>query len=139
MSLPLTLNDMMHQATRAFNLISPKSFNKESLGNFLRCLVGANLRNWDLIIPTTKFVYSNSVNRPIGMSPFEVVHGYKAKKHIDLIPVMHHLRVFEFASAFASCVHDLHKEISKKIQVVHIINPMIICIVDILNLMRVIP
>ena len=79
------------------------------------------------------------MNRLIGMSPFEVVHGYKPKKPIVFIPVTHHLRVFEFASAFASCVHDLHKEISKKIQVVHIIKPMIICIVDILNLMRGIP
>ena len=30
--------------------------------------------------------------------------------------MMHHLRVAEAVSAFASHVHDLHKEISKKIQ-----------------------
>jgi len=47
------------------------------------------------------------------MSPFEVVHGYKPRKHIDLILMTHSLRVSE--SAFTSHVHDLHREISKKI------------------------
>ena len=50
------------------------------------------------------------------MSPFEIVHGYKLKKPIDLIPMTQHPRVSESASAFASHIHDLHKEITKKIQ-----------------------
>jgi len=54
------------------------------------------------------------VNKSIGMSPFEVVHSYKHKKPIDLIPMMHHPRISE--SAFTSHVYNLHKEISKKIQ-----------------------
>ena len=48
------------------------------------------------------------------MSLFEVVHSYKPRKHIDLIPITQHPRVSESASA--SHIHDLHKEISKKIQ-----------------------
>ena len=56
-----------------------------SLGNFLRCLVGANLRNWDLILLIAEFAYNSLVNRSIGMSPFEVVHDYKPRKPIDLI------------------------------------------------------
>jgi len=51
----------------------------------------------------------------IGMSPFEVVNGYKSRKPIDLIPMTQHPRVPESASAFASHIHNLHKEISKKI------------------------
>jgi len=50
------------------------------------------------------------------MSPFEIVHGYKLKKPIDLIPMTQHPRVSESASAFASHIHDLHREISKKTQ-----------------------
>jgi len=50
------------------------------------------------------------------MSLFEVVHGYKPKKSIDLIFMTHHPTVSESASAFASHIHDLHKKISKKIQ-----------------------
>ena len=49
------------------------------------------------------------------MSPFEVVHSYKPRKLIDLIP-MTHPRVSYSASTFASHIYDLHKEISKKIQ-----------------------
>jgi len=50
------------------------------------------------------------------MSPFEAVHGYKPKKPIDLILMTQHPRLSESASAFASYIHDLHKEINKKIQ-----------------------
>ena len=34
-----------------------------SLGNLLRCLVGENLRAWDLVLPTAEFAYNSSVNR----------------------------------------------------------------------------
>ena len=50
------------------------------------------------------------------MSPFEVVYGYKPRKPIDFVPMTQHPKVSESASAFASHIHDLHKEISKKIQ-----------------------
>ena len=50
------------------------------------------------------------------MSAFEVVDGYKPRKSIDLILMTQHPRVFESASAFASHIHDLHIEISKKTQ-----------------------
>ena len=50
------------------------------------------------------------------MSPFEVVHDYKPKKCIDLLPMTQHLRVYEPVSTFASHIHDLYKQISKKIQ-----------------------
>jgi len=63
----------------------------------------------------------------IGMSPFEVLHGYKLRKPIDLILVTHHPRISESASAFISYVHDLHEEINKKIQVTYIINPDLHC------------
>jgi len=78
-------------------------------------MLGANLRKWNIILSTVEFAYHNSMNRLIGMSPFEVVHSYKPKKPIVFIPVTHHPRVFESTSAFASHVHDLHKEIGKKI------------------------
>jgi len=48
------------------------------------------------------------------MSLFKVVHSYKPRKPIDLILMTQHPKVSESASAFASHIHDLHKEISKK-------------------------
>ena len=72
-----------------------------SLGNLLRCLVGEANRNWDSILPTTQLVYNNSVNRSIGASPFEVVHGYTPRKPLDLLPISLHVRISEFVEAFA--------------------------------------
>ena len=67
------------------------------------------------MLPRAEFAYNSSVNRSIGMSPFEVVHGYQPRKSIDLIPLPIHTRIFEFAESFAQHVKSLHKEIDKKI------------------------
>jgi len=56
------------------------------------------------------------MNRSVGRSSLEVVHGYKPNKHINLIPMMHNPKISESASTFASHIHDLQKKISKKIQ-----------------------
>ena len=57
----------------------------KSLGNLLRCLVGDSPGNWDLILPQAEFAYNNSVNWSTGLSPFEIVHGYKPRKPSNLI------------------------------------------------------
>uniref|UniRef100_A0A2N9GB76 RNA-directed DNA polymerase n=1 Tax=Fagus sylvatica TaxID=28930 RepID=A0A2N9GB76_FAGSY len=79
------------------------------------CLMGDHARTWDSILPIAQFAYNNSVNRTIGMSPFEVVHGYKARKPLDLLPMSPQVRMSESAEAFARHVHDLHKDISNRI------------------------
>ena len=86
-----------------------------SLGNLLRCLVGENCGNWDLVLPRAEFAYNSSVNRSTGMSPFEIVHGYKPMKPLDLVPLPTHTRVSESADSFAQHVKNLHKDISNKI------------------------
>jgi len=87
-----------------------------SLGNLLRCLVSDHNKNWDLILPTVHFAYNSSINRSIAMSPFEVVHGYKPRKPLDLLPMSIHARVFESVESFARRILDLHIEITKQIQ-----------------------
>ena len=87
----------------------------KSLGNLLRCLVGEHPGNWDLILPQAKFAYNNSVNRSIGMSPFEVVHGYKPRKPTDLIPLPQHARVSSTAESFTQHRKELHKNIRNHI------------------------
>ena len=88
-----------------------------SLGNLLRCLVGEANQNWDSILPIAQLAYNSFVNRSIGASPFEVVHGYTPKKRLNLLPMSLHVRISESAKAFARCIHDLHNEIRKNIQV----------------------
>ena len=58
----------------------------------------------------------SSVNMSMAMSPFEVVHGHKTRKLIDIISMTHHPKLSESVSVFTSHVHNLHKEINKKIQ-----------------------
>ena len=86
-----------------------------SLGNLLRCLVGEHLGTWDLILPTAEFAYNNSVNRSTGKSPFEVVHGFKPRTPIYLIPTLALHRVSKSAESFATRMHELHKHISDQI------------------------
>lgn len=50
------------------------------------------------------------------MSPFEVVHGYTPRRPLDLLPMSSHDRVSVSAIEFASHMHELHKEINKRIQ-----------------------
>jgi len=61
-----------------------------TLGHLLRCLVGENLKTWDLILPMAEFTYNGSVNRTICLSPFEIVYGFKLRQSIDLVPMAYH-------------------------------------------------
>ena len=87
-----------------------------SLGNLLRCLLGENLRTWDLLLSNIEFAYNSSVNKIIIMSPLELVHDYCPRQPIDLILMTHHhTRVSKSVASFASHIHELHKEISTQI------------------------
>ena len=59
--------------------------------------MGDHARTWDSILPLAQFVYNNSVNSIIGMSPFEVMYGYKARKPLDLLPMSPQVRMSESA------------------------------------------
>lgn len=77
-----------------------KVLNK-SLGNLLRCLVGDHPRTWDLVFPLAEFTYNNSVNRSIGMSPFQAIIGYKPRTLVDLLPISTMNKRSESAHSFA--------------------------------------
>lgn len=87
-----------------------------NLGNLLGCLVKENLRNWDLILPTAQIAYNSFVNQSLGMSPFEVVRGYKPMKPLDLILMTPHASVSMSTEAFAQHLHELHIEINKQLE-----------------------
>jgi len=42
---------------------------------------------WDEVLHVAEFVYNSSVNKSIGLSPFEVVTGYRPRKPINLLPM----------------------------------------------------
>ena len=72
-----------------------------SLGNLLQCLMGEVNWNWYSILPIAQLAYNGSVNRSLGASPFEVMHGYTPRKPLDLLPMSLHVRISESAEAFA--------------------------------------
>ena len=80
-------------------------------------MVGDHLGTWDTILPQAEFAYNNSVNITIGLSPFEILHGYKPRAPIDLNPMSPTHRVSESAESFALRMHELHKQINEKIQI----------------------
>jgi len=89
-----------------------------------------------LILPTTQFAYNSFINRSIGMSHFKVVHGYKPRKPLDLLPMSIHARVSKSVESFACRIQDLHIEITKQIQaIMRNINFNLIYINDIMSLM----
>ena len=87
-----------------------------SLGSLLRSLVGDKLRNWDLILPTAEFAYNSFVNRTTGKSPFETVQGFNPNQPIDLVPLPLTVQSSESAESLAHCLHELHAEIKRKIE-----------------------
>ena len=50
-----------------------------SLGNLLRCLVGDETHNWDMVLAQADFSYNNFVNRSTGKTPFEIITRMKPR------------------------------------------------------------
>ncbi|KAK8944242.1 hypothetical protein KSP39_PZI007782 [Platanthera zijinensis] len=82
-----------------------------SLGNLLRCLVSDHTSTWDLLLPHAQLSYNNSKNRSTGLSPNEIVHGYKAPVPLDLVSLPPMYKASQFAQSFAQHIHDLHARI----------------------------
>ena len=55
-----------------------------SLGNLLRCLVGDNIKSWDVKLSQAKFSHNHALNRSLGYSPFQVVYGIVPRGPLDL-------------------------------------------------------
>ena len=63
-----------------------------------------------------EFAHNSFVNKTTGLSPFEIVTGFKSRRPIDLVPIAHHhSRVSDSASAFLSHICALHEEIRDKL------------------------
>jgi len=88
----------------------------KSLGNLLRTLVGEHIGSWDPKLSIAESAYNSSANRTKSKSPNERIYGFRPRQPIDLIPMVDHYRVSEFASFFVMHMHELHKVINDKIK-----------------------
>lgn len=58
-----------------------------------------------------EFAYNNSINKPIGMSPFEAVTGIPPHLPIDLVPLPIEMRLSIDANDFIRHMQQVHDEV----------------------------
>lgn len=96
-----------------------------SLGSLFWCLVGEKSSNWDLVLPTIDFAYNNFVNKSIGKSPFEILHGRLIYCHCMCILNLPSLLKY-LHNTFMICMMIFDKKLRR---VMNIIIWLLICIV----------
>nr|GEU40388.1 RNA-directed DNA polymerase [Tanacetum cinerariifolium] len=87
-----------------------------SLGNLLKCLVGDNIRKWDLVQPQAEFAYNRSSSRTTSKSPFEVVYGCNPLRPLDLVPLPINLTYNGDGVEHARAIKELHEKVKLKIE-----------------------
>ena len=80
-----------------------------SLGDLLRCMVGENIKTWDLKLCHAEFAFNRSVNRSTGMCPFLVVYGIIPRAPLGLAPVPDKTRIHGKAEELIEHVQQVHK------------------------------
>nr|GEW48211.1 transposon Ty3-I Gag-Pol polyprotein [Tanacetum cinerariifolium] len=86
-----------------------------TLGLLLRALITTNLKQWEDLIPQTKFAYNRAPNKTTGLSPFIVVYGLNPKTPLDLAVLDTSSKFNQEASDRAVDIKALHQHIHDKI------------------------
>ena len=87
-----------------------------SLGNFLKCLVGDETHNWEIVLAQAEFAYNNSVNRSTGKTPFEIVTRMKPRGVSNLRDVVGEEKRSVVGEEFTNFMESLHKEVKLKLE-----------------------
>ncbi|PKU79050.1 hypothetical protein MA16_Dca000394 [Dendrobium catenatum] len=82
-----------------------------SLSSLLRCFVGKNLKQWDLILPQIEFAFNRSVNQATGHSPFHIVYGVNPTSPFDLIPQIQKQQYSKEGEQRSKEIKKLHQEV----------------------------
>ena len=88
-----------------------------TLGDMLRCLVGDNIRSWDLVLCQVEFAHNHAVNRSTSFSPFRVVYGIIPRGPIDLGVLPDATRDHGEAMDFVANVSHIHQRVHDNLQV----------------------
>ncbi|KAK6155787.1 hypothetical protein DH2020_010035 [Rehmannia glutinosa] len=81
-----------------------------SLGNLLRCLVGDNLKSWDVKLPQAEFAHNLALNRSTGYCPFEVVYAVVPRAPVDLLVLPSTTPVDKRAAEYIADLQVLHEQ-----------------------------
>ena len=87
-----------------------------SLGNLLRCLVGNELHNCEMILAQALFAYNNSVNRSTGKTPFEIVTRTQPRGVSNLREIVGEEKRNDAGEGFSNFMEFLHKEVKFKLE-----------------------
>ena len=86
-----------------------------ALGDLLRCLVGDNVRSWDLKLSQAEFAHNHAVNRSSGFSPFQVVYSLVPRSPLDLIPLPNRTRIHGKAEDFVQGLREVHQQVQQNL------------------------
>ncbi|PKU61410.1 hypothetical protein MA16_Dca028333 [Dendrobium catenatum] len=86
-----------------------------SLGNLLRCFVGKNIKQWDLILAQVEFAFNRSISQATKRSPFEVAYGYNPVTPLDLVPIIQQTAFSTDAEQRGLEIQQLHKQVQETI------------------------
>ena len=81
----------------------------KSLGNILRSLTSEQPKQWDHVLAQAEFAYNDSLNRSIGLSPFQILYGMHPRGVYEL----KNLGDLEHKSAkgesFSTTINEIHE------------------------------
>ncbi|KAK0604746.1 hypothetical protein LWI29_019042 [Acer saccharum] len=86
-----------------------------ALGDLLRCLVGDNVRSWDLKLSQAEFAHNHAVNRSSGFSPFQVVYSLVPRSPLDLLPLLNKTRIHGKAEDFVQGLRGVHQQVQENL------------------------
>ncbi|KAK4855125.1 hypothetical protein QYF36_004243 [Acer negundo] len=79
-------------------------------GDLLRCLVGDNVRSWDMKLSQVEFAHNHAINRSSGFSPFQVVYTLVPRNPLDLLPLPSRTMVHGKAEDFVHGLQEIHQQ-----------------------------
>ena len=86
------------------------------LGNLLRCLVGDEPHNWELVLEKVEFANNNFVTRSTGKKPFEIITRMQPKGISDLRDVVGEEKRSVEGEEFDNFMKSLHEEVKLKLE-----------------------
>ncbi|KAI9191530.1 hypothetical protein LWI28_009631 [Acer negundo] len=86
-----------------------------ALGDLLRCLVGDNVRSWDLKLSQAEFAHNHAINRSSGFILFQVVYFLVPRRPLDLLPLPNKTRIHGKAEDFVQGLRGVHQQVQENL------------------------
>ena len=87
-----------------------------ALGDLLRCLVGDNIKSWDVKLCQAEFAHNHAFNRSVGFAPFQVVCGFVPRCPLDLTTLLDHTRTHGQVLDLVEDLQQVHREAKSNLE-----------------------